>query len=132
MGGLTAFDGKEHAALFAHCAPSAVNALYEPASRYNDGRVSASGKGSITPTSSLAPSGHEWHSISFRRRLHLARGQERLQQHFVAPRVTRTEEGVHRGWRFASCTPSVVLHQLCLRIIGLSHRTNANRQVWSK
>ena len=30
-----------------------------------------------------------------------------------------------RGWRFASCTPSVVLHQLRSRIIGLSHRTNA-------
>ena len=38
---LTAFDGKEQAALFAHCASSAVNALYEPANRYNDGRVSA-------------------------------------------------------------------------------------------
>jgi ParB family transcriptional regulator, chromosome partitioning protein len=40
-GVLTAFDGKEQAALFAHCASSAVNALYEPAKRYNDGRVSA-------------------------------------------------------------------------------------------
>ena len=30
-GVLTAFDGKEQAALFAHCASSAVNALYEPA-----------------------------------------------------------------------------------------------------
>jgi ParB family transcriptional regulator, chromosome partitioning protein len=40
-GVLTAFDGKEQAALFAHCASSAVNALYEPANRYNDGRVSA-------------------------------------------------------------------------------------------
>jgi ParB family chromosome partitioning protein len=38
---LTAFDGKEQAALFAHCASSAVNALYEPANRYNVGRVSA-------------------------------------------------------------------------------------------
>jgi ParB family chromosome partitioning protein len=38
---LTAFDGKEQAALFAHCASSAVNALYEPANRYNEGRVSA-------------------------------------------------------------------------------------------
>ncbi len=40
---LTAFDGKEQAALFAHCASSAVNALYEPANRYNEGRVSAHG-----------------------------------------------------------------------------------------
>jgi len=40
---LTAFDGKEQAALFAHCASSAVNALYEPANRYNEGRVSADG-----------------------------------------------------------------------------------------
>jgi ParB family chromosome partitioning protein len=40
---LTAFDGKEQAALFAHCASSAVNALYEPANRYNLGRVSAQG-----------------------------------------------------------------------------------------
>jgi ParB family transcriptional regulator, chromosome partitioning protein len=38
---LTAFDRKEQAALFAHCASSAVNALYEPANRYNEGRVSA-------------------------------------------------------------------------------------------
>ncbi|MBX9647299.1 MAG: ParB/RepB/Spo0J family partition protein [Xanthobacteraceae bacterium] len=42
-GVLTAFDGKEQAALFAHCASSAVNALYEPANRYNAGRVSAHG-----------------------------------------------------------------------------------------
>ncbi|MGF6312058.1 hypothetical protein ABIB82_006091 [Bradyrhizobium sp. i1.8.4] len=40
---LTAFDGKEQAALFAHCASSAVNALYEPANRYNEGRISAHG-----------------------------------------------------------------------------------------
>lgn len=40
---LTAFDGKEQAALFAHCASSAVNALYEPTNRYNEGRVSAGG-----------------------------------------------------------------------------------------
>jgi ParB family transcriptional regulator, chromosome partitioning protein len=40
---LTAFDGKEKAALFAHCASSAVNALHEPANRYNEGRVSAHG-----------------------------------------------------------------------------------------
>jgi ParB family transcriptional regulator, chromosome partitioning protein len=40
---LTAFDGKEQAALFAHCASSAVNALCEPANRYNEGRVSAHG-----------------------------------------------------------------------------------------
>jgi ParB family chromosome partitioning protein len=40
---LSAFDGKEQAGLFAHCASSAVNALYEPANRYNEGRVSAHG-----------------------------------------------------------------------------------------
>ncbi|KJC40138.1 DNA-binding protein [Bradyrhizobium sp. LTSP849] len=40
---LTTFDGKEQAALFAHCASSAVNALYEPANRYNEGRVSTHG-----------------------------------------------------------------------------------------
>ena len=32
---LTAFDGTTQAALFAHCASFAVNALYEPANRYN-------------------------------------------------------------------------------------------------
>ena len=39
-GALTTFDGKEQAALFAHCASFAVNALYEPANRYNTGAVS--------------------------------------------------------------------------------------------
>jgi ParB family transcriptional regulator, chromosome partitioning protein len=34
---LTALDGKEQAALFAHCASFAVNALYEPANRYTAG-----------------------------------------------------------------------------------------------
>ena len=43
MGQLTAFDGQEQAALFAHCASFGVNALYEPANRYNEGRVSAHG-----------------------------------------------------------------------------------------
>ncbi|MEA2855470.1 MAG: ParB family transcriptional regulator, chromosome partitioning protein [Rhodospirillaceae bacterium] len=38
---LTAFDGKEQAALFAHCASSAVNALHEPANRNNGGHISA-------------------------------------------------------------------------------------------
>jgi len=38
---LTAFDGTAQASLFAHCASFAVNALYEPANRYNEGRVSA-------------------------------------------------------------------------------------------
>jgi ParB family chromosome partitioning protein len=37
---LTAFNGKEQARLFAHCASFAVNALYEPANRYNTGAVS--------------------------------------------------------------------------------------------
>ena len=40
---LTALDGTAQAALFAHCASSAVNALHEPANRYNEGRVSAHG-----------------------------------------------------------------------------------------
>jgi ParB family chromosome partitioning protein len=42
-GALTALDGSAQASLFAHCASSAVNALYEPANRYNEGRVSANG-----------------------------------------------------------------------------------------
>lgn len=40
---LTALDGGAQASLFAHCASFAVNALYEPANRYNQGRVSAHG-----------------------------------------------------------------------------------------
>lgn len=40
---LTALDGTAQAALFAHCASSAVNALHEAANRYNEGRVSAHG-----------------------------------------------------------------------------------------
>jgi len=40
---LTALDGNAQAVLFAHCASFAVNALYEPANRYNSGRVSAHG-----------------------------------------------------------------------------------------
>jgi ParB family transcriptional regulator, chromosome partitioning protein len=40
---LAALDGNAQAALFAHCASFAVNALFEPASRYNTGRVSAHG-----------------------------------------------------------------------------------------
>lgn len=40
---LTALDGADQASLFAHCASFAVNALYEPANRYNQGRVSAHG-----------------------------------------------------------------------------------------
>ena len=39
----TALDGTAQASLFAHCASFAVNALYEPANRYNQGRVSAHG-----------------------------------------------------------------------------------------
>jgi ParB family chromosome partitioning protein len=38
---LTALDGSAQASLFAHCASFAVNALYEPVSRYNLGRVTA-------------------------------------------------------------------------------------------
>jgi ParB family chromosome partitioning protein len=38
---LTALDGAAQASLFAHCASFAVNALYEPVNRYNQGRVSA-------------------------------------------------------------------------------------------
>ncbi|MDA9433476.1 ParB/RepB/Spo0J family partition protein [Bradyrhizobium sp. CCBAU 51627] len=40
---LTALDGAAQASLFAHCASFAVNALYEPANRYDQGRVSAHG-----------------------------------------------------------------------------------------
>ncbi|MGY3530736.1 ParB/RepB/Spo0J family partition protein [Bradyrhizobium sp. USDA 4452] len=40
---LTALDGGAQASLFAHCASFAVNAVYEPANRYNQGRVSANG-----------------------------------------------------------------------------------------
>lgn len=40
---LTALDGGAQPSLFAHCASFAVNALYEPANRYNQGRVSAHG-----------------------------------------------------------------------------------------
>ncbi|EIG61274.1 ParB/RepB/Spo0J family partition protein [Bradyrhizobium sp. WSM1253] len=43
---LTALDGGAQASLFAHCASFAVNAVYEPANRYNQGRVSAHGVGS--------------------------------------------------------------------------------------
>lgn len=37
---LTSFDADEQAALFAHCASFGINALWEPATRYNEGRVS--------------------------------------------------------------------------------------------
>jgi ParB family transcriptional regulator, chromosome partitioning protein len=40
---LAALDGNAQAALFAHCASFAVNALYEPVNRYSTGRVSAHG-----------------------------------------------------------------------------------------
>jgi ParB family chromosome partitioning protein len=40
---LIALDRTEQDALFAHCASLGVNALYEPANRYNEGRVSAHG-----------------------------------------------------------------------------------------
>ncbi|TYO61038.1 plasmid stabilization protein [Bradyrhizobium hipponense] len=40
---LTALDGAGQASLFAHCASFAVNAVCEPANRYNQGRVSAHG-----------------------------------------------------------------------------------------
>jgi ParB family chromosome partitioning protein len=40
---LIAFDATEQSALFAHCASFGVNALYEPANRYNLGRVTAHG-----------------------------------------------------------------------------------------
>lgn len=38
---LIAFDGDEQAALFAHCAAFGINAVWEPANRYNEGRMSA-------------------------------------------------------------------------------------------
>ncbi|MGY4158297.1 ParB family chromosome partitioning protein [Bradyrhizobium sp. USDA 4461] len=40
---LTVLDGAAQASLFAHCASFAVNAVHEPASRYNQGRVLAGG-----------------------------------------------------------------------------------------
>lgn len=40
---LSALDGDAQASLFAHCASFAVNAVYEPSNRYNQGRVSAHG-----------------------------------------------------------------------------------------
>jgi len=40
---VTALDATAQASLFAHCASSAVNALYEPANRYNQGPLSAHG-----------------------------------------------------------------------------------------
>ncbi len=38
---LIAFDADEQAALFAHCAAFGINAVWEPANRYNESRVSA-------------------------------------------------------------------------------------------
>jgi ParB family chromosome partitioning protein len=38
---LAGFSADEQAALFAHCAASGINAVWEPANRYSDGRVSA-------------------------------------------------------------------------------------------
>jgi ParB family transcriptional regulator, chromosome partitioning protein len=40
---LAALDSHEQSTLFAHCASFAVNAVHEPANRYNQGRVSAHG-----------------------------------------------------------------------------------------
>jgi ParB family chromosome partitioning protein len=40
---LIGFDVTEQSSLFAHCASFGVNALYEPAARFNEGRVSAHG-----------------------------------------------------------------------------------------
>jgi ParB family chromosome partitioning protein len=40
---VTALDATAQESLFAHCASFAVNALYEPANRYNQGRLSAHG-----------------------------------------------------------------------------------------
>ncbi|MGY4498313.1 ParB family chromosome partitioning protein [Bradyrhizobium sp. GM24.11] len=40
---LSALDGDAQASLFAHCASFSVNAVYEPANRYNQGGVSAHG-----------------------------------------------------------------------------------------
>lgn len=40
---LLAFDATDQTSLLAHCASLSVNALYEPANRYNEGRVSAHG-----------------------------------------------------------------------------------------
>jgi len=40
---LIAFDATDRSSLFAHCASFSVNALYEPANRTNEGRVSSHG-----------------------------------------------------------------------------------------
>ncbi|MDU6748585.1 MAG: chromosome partitioning protein ParB, partial [Bradyrhizobium sp.] len=40
---LTAMDGTAQAELFAHCASQAVNAIFEPANRVHQGRLSAHG-----------------------------------------------------------------------------------------
>ena len=40
---LTALDGDAQGSLFAHCASFAVNGIFEPANRHNQGRVSAHG-----------------------------------------------------------------------------------------
>ena len=42
---LTAMDSEEQMRLLAHCTALSVNALYEPANRYNQGHVSAHGVG---------------------------------------------------------------------------------------
>jgi len=60
---LTALDGTAQASLFAHCASFAVNAVYEPANRTNQGRVSAARRShsiSNRPMSWRAPSGSTW------------------------------------------------------------------------
>ena len=40
---LTAFDADEQAAIFAHCVSFGIDAVWEPATQYNQGRVSARG-----------------------------------------------------------------------------------------
>ena len=58
----TALDGTAQASLFAQCASFAVNAICEPANRYNEGRVSAHGVRARLDQAMCwpAPSGSTW------------------------------------------------------------------------
>jgi ParB family chromosome partitioning protein len=56
---LIALSTDEQAALFAHCASFGINAIWEPANRYNDGRVSARAvAGRIAQSHVLARAAH--------------------------------------------------------------------------
>jgi len=92
---------KEQAALFAHCASSAVNALYEPANRYNEGRVSANGirRSSITPTFLPAPSASTWQQW-------LEADRRQLSRPVTKPRILEAVREVKASNRCSSSTTS--------------------------